>query len=91
VREVLEETSVAARVVCPLGVVSIAGEGYCYAIHEHLLVAPAPAPIPRAGDDAADARWANRDELPALGVRADALAVVDRGLVEARARGLIPG
>jgi hypothetical protein len=32
-----------------------------------------------------------RDEVLALGVQADAVAVVDRGLVEARARGLIGG
>jgi ADP-ribose pyrophosphatase YjhB (NUDIX family) len=88
-REVLEETSVAARAVCPLGVVAVAREGFSYAIHEHLLVAPVPAPTPQAADDAAEARWAHRQELTALGVRDDALSVVDRGLAEARSRGLI--
>lgn len=91
VREVREETGVEARVVCPLGVVTVAREGFAYAIHEHLLViaAAGPAPPPRAADDAADARWVPRDELPALGVLADAIAVVDHGLAEARMRGLI--
>jgi ADP-ribose pyrophosphatase YjhB (NUDIX family) len=92
VREVREETGVDAVVVCPLGVVDVAREGFAYAIHEHLLVvAPGrgPSPPPRAADDAADARWVARDELPALGVLADAVAVVDQGLAEARARGLI--
>lgn len=39
VREVREETGVEARVVCALGVVEVAAEGFSYAIHEHLLVA----------------------------------------------------
>jgi ADP-ribose pyrophosphatase YjhB (NUDIX family) len=90
-REVLEETGVAAQAVCPLGVVEIAREGFSYAIHEHLLVAPVPAPAPEPGDDAAEARWAHRRELAALAVRDDALAVIDRGLAEARSRALIAG
>jgi ADP-ribose pyrophosphatase YjhB (NUDIX family) len=93
VREVREETGMDAHVVCPLGIVTVAREGYAYAIHEHLLVVRAvpnhAPPQPRAGDDAIDARWVPRGELPALGVLADAIAVVDRGLTEARARGLI--
>ena len=88
-REVREETGVTARVVCGLGVVTIAREGFSYAIHEHLLVPLSDAPAPTAGDDADDARWASRDVLPALGVRAEALAVIDRGLAEARARQLV--
>lgn len=87
VREVAEETGLRARAVCPLGVVQVAREGYAYAIHEHLLE-PLDDATPRAGDDAADVRWVTRRELAALGVRADAVGVIDRGLAEARARGL---
>jgi len=89
-REVREETGVTARVVCGLGVVTVAREGFSYAIHEHLLVPLTDAPAPTAGDDADDARWVSRDALAALGVRAEALAVIDLGLMEARARHLVP-
>jgi ADP-ribose pyrophosphatase YjhB (NUDIX family) len=91
VREVLEETAVPARVVCPLGVVPVAREGYAYAIHEHLLVPldPTAAAEPRAGDDAADARWVDPGEATAMGLRPDAQAVVASGLAEARRRGLL--
>jgi ADP-ribose pyrophosphatase YjhB (NUDIX family) len=89
-REVREETGVAARVVCGLGVVAIVREGFSFAIHEHLLVPLTDSPIPTAGDDADDACWAAREALATLGVRADAVAVIDRGLGEARARHLLP-
>jgi ADP-ribose pyrophosphatase YjhB (NUDIX family) len=91
-REVLEETGVAARVVCSLGVVAVAREGFSYAIHEHLLVPVASHATPVAGDDAAEARWVAPDDLAALGVRTDAVGVIDAGLTEASARGyLAPG
>lgn len=89
VREVLEETGVGARVVCPLCVVPVAREGYAYAIHEHLLTALEPAPEPHAGDDAAEARWIDPVDAPALGLRPDAQAVVASGIAEARRRGLL--
>src|SRR5579884_2311471 len=87
VRELREETALEARVVCPLGTVMIAREGFVYRIHEHLAV-PVGAGGPggaggaggatlRPGDDAADARWARRDELAGLGVLDDAMAVID--------------
>jgi ADP-ribose pyrophosphatase YjhB (NUDIX family) len=88
-REVREETSLPTRVVCALGMVPIAGEGFAYEIHEHLLVAIGD-PTPRAGDDADDARWVSRRDLAAFAVREDAVAVIDRALAEARARLLIP-
>lgn len=88
VRELAEETGLCVRIVCPLGVVPIAREGFSYSIHEHLVV-PLEDATPRAGDDAADVRWAARDELAALGVRAEAAEVIDRGLAEARARSLL--
>jgi acetyl-CoA carboxylase carboxyl transferase subunit beta len=80
VREVLEETALRTRVVCPLGVVTIAREGFAYEIHEHLLVPVDPLAPVCAGDDAVDARWIPRGDLEALGVLSDAVEVVDRGL-----------
>jgi ADP-ribose pyrophosphatase YjhB (NUDIX family) len=87
VREVREETAIATRLVCPLGVVNITRDRFAYAIHEHLLI-PLADQTPRAGDDAAEARWSARHELPELGVLPDATEVIDRGLVEACRRGL---
>jgi ADP-ribose pyrophosphatase YjhB (NUDIX family) len=86
VREVREETSIECRVVCGLGVVSVVREGYAYAIHEHL-AEPVGELALRHGDDAADARWSGLDELASLGVRPDAVAVIQHGLAEAIARG----
>lgn len=88
-REVLEETAVRARVVCALGVVPVAREGYSYEIHEHLLVPLEPAPEPRGGDDAADARWVDPATTAQMGLRPDAQAVLANGLAEARRRGLL--
>jgi 8-oxo-dGTP diphosphatase len=80
VRELREETGVEGRVVASLGVVAIAREGVTYSIHEFLL-APDPQSdaAPRPGDDAAAVRWVPREALEALGVRADAREVIERG------------
>jgi ADP-ribose pyrophosphatase YjhB (NUDIX family) len=91
VRELREEAELETRVVCALGVVSLAREGFLYAIHEHLVVPSTEDSTARAGDDAADVRWASRTELEAFGLDADVTAVLDHGLAEARARGLVPG
>jgi ADP-ribose pyrophosphatase YjhB (NUDIX family) len=88
-REVLEETSVRARVVCALGVVPWVREGFAYSIHEHLL-APTADDAPQAGDDALEARWVERADVQSFAVADSAVAVIDRGLVVARARGLAP-
>lgn len=88
VREVREETAIEVRVVCELCVVNIAPEGFAFRVHEYLVV-PLATEAPRAGDDASDARWVGRDELTALGVREDAVAVIDRGIAEALARDLV--
>jgi len=85
VREVREETALETRVVCALGPVTIEREGRRYVIHEHLVV-PVDDTPPRAGDDAADVRWVSRDALSGLGVRPDAIAVVDQALAEADRR-----
>jgi ADP-ribose pyrophosphatase YjhB (NUDIX family) len=90
-REVHEETALAARLVCPIGVVPIAREGFAYAIHEFLLapIDDGTWPIPLlAGDDAADARWVGREQLDALCVWPDVIEVIDRGLSEAFQRRL---
>lgn len=89
VREVYEETAIVARVVCSLGAVAIAREGFEYVIHEHLLVPVDPPATPVAGDDAADARWAARGDAETLGVHPDAVKVIRRGMAEALKRGLI--
>ncbi|HLK36977.1 MAG TPA: NUDIX domain-containing protein [Polyangiaceae bacterium] len=84
-RELREETSLRARIVCALGPVAIDREGRAFEIHE-FLAAPLGPTDPRAGDDAADARWVERHELDALGVHPEAIAVIDRALAEAGAR-----
>jgi ADP-ribose pyrophosphatase YjhB (NUDIX family) len=86
-REVKEETAVAVRVQCELCQVTIAREGYTFLVHEYLAV-PLGEDAPRAGDDALDARWVHRRELTLLGVREDAVAVIEQGFAEAAARGL---
>jgi ADP-ribose pyrophosphatase YjhB (NUDIX family) len=87
VREVKEETAITVRVECELCSVTIAREGYAFLVHEYLAT-PLEGTSPRAGDDAADARWVHRHELTLLGVREDAVAVIEQGLTEAAARGL---
>jgi 8-oxo-dGTP diphosphatase len=83
-RELREETALEARVLCPLGKVSIEREGFRYVIHEHL-VAPLGYGDLRPGDDAAEVRWVARHELEALGVLPDAIAVIDRAIAAAAA------
>lgn len=82
VRELREETAIEGRIVAALGVVVIEREGSRYAIHEFAITPVGETPL-RPGDDASDARWAARDELAPLGVRADAIAVVDLALARA--------
>jgi ADP-ribose pyrophosphatase YjhB (NUDIX family) len=88
-RELREETGLRANVVCALGVVPIAREGFAYAIHEYLLT-PIGDTTPRAADDAAAACWASRTELSARGVSSEAVAVIDAAIAQARSRGLAP-
>jgi 8-oxo-dGTP diphosphatase len=87
VRELAEETALTVRVVASLGVVTVAREGFAYAIHEYLGVfCDGEA---RAGDDAAEVRWVAGGELASYAVRPDAVAVIERGLAEARAQSLV--
>jgi 8-oxo-dGTP diphosphatase len=81
VRELREETALVGRVVASLGVVTLTREGTTYAIHEYVVECLDEASEPSAGDDAADVRWVAPDALAALGVRADAIAVIRRGLL----------
>jgi mutator protein MutT len=86
VRELREETALVASVVASLGVVTLEREGATYVVHEYL-VRP-ESQVASAGDDAAEVRWVEDRELAALGVRAEAVAVIRRGLSHpARARG----
>lgn len=87
VREVREEAGLGVVVERLLEVVVLAREGYSYEIHEHLCrpVDDARADDVRAGGDALDVRWARESELRALGVRAEATAVIARALAR-RAR-----
>jgi ADP-ribose pyrophosphatase YjhB (NUDIX family) len=87
VRELREETALEGRVECALGAVTVERDGFRYVIHEHLVVPDGPGPfVLRAGDDAAEVRWACRNELDALGVLPDAIAVIDQGMAEAASR-----
>jgi len=88
IREIREETSLDVRIISALGPVTLTREGMMYVIHEHLAIAPEGARA-RAGDDAADVRWTTRAELRSLGVRDDAVAVIDEGLAVAERHGLI--
>jgi acetyl-CoA carboxylase carboxyl transferase subunit beta len=88
VRELREETSLRVQVAGPLGPVVLAIEGLEYLIHEYL-VFPDEGAIARPGDDASAVRWTTPEELGSLGVRPDAVAVIERGLAEARRRGQV--
>jgi 8-oxo-dGTP diphosphatase len=87
-RELREETALEARVRCHLETVTIEREGFAYSIHEHLVEPTGAGPL-RAGDDAAEVRWATRSELETLGVLPDAVAVIDRGIAMAVKLGLV--
>ncbi len=80
VREILEETSLPTRVLAPLGVVEIAGEGERFAIHEFLLAALDPTIAARAGDDASEVRWVRPDDLPQVPVTPAVARVVARAV-----------
>jgi len=79
VRELREETGLRTRVVCSLGAVMLAREGFSYRIHEYLAVARDDAPL-RPGDDAADARWVHPTELASLGISEQVVELVDRAI-----------
>jgi 8-oxo-dGTP pyrophosphatase MutT (NUDIX family) len=86
VREVLEETGIRVRVVARLEVVPLDGEGFSYAIHEHLCLVDGDDATTCPGDDAADARWVLPSELEALGVSPAVRRIVSLALTRAEAR-----
>jgi 8-oxo-dGTP diphosphatase len=81
VREVREECALEVRIMADLGVVPVEREGYGYAIREYACVPLRRGDVPRAGDDAADVRWASFEELASLGLREEAVEVVRRALL----------
>jgi 8-oxo-dGTP diphosphatase len=87
VREAREETALRTRVECELGTVLVEREGFRYAVHEFLLVSVGGTSA-CAGDDASDLCWASTEDFERLGVTPEILAVIARGLAEARRRGL---
>ena len=89
VRELREETSLDARVVCGLGTVMVERDGYAYAIVEHLLVPVDPDAPLQAADDAAAVRWVRRGGLHALGVTPEVIRVIEGARSEARTRHLL--
>lgn len=89
-RELEEETGLDARVVGTLGCETVAARGVTYAVHEHLLV-PVGDKAPRAGNDAADVRWASMSDVLALQVGPAMVAVLERGVAKARSLGLVAG
>ena len=80
VRELREETAIEGASSRRWASSRSRARGSRYSIHEYLGGAGGDGRAARAGDDAADVRWARRGELEAIGVRADAIAVVDLGL-----------
>ena len=84
VREILEETALPTRVVGPLGVVEVAGEGMGYAIHEFLLAMLDATLPPLVGDDASDIRWVPIDDLPQVPVTPAVAMVVARAVAALR-------
>lgn len=79
-REVFEETSLRVSVGDLVQVVEIMREGYHYVIHDYLCTPLDPDAVPRAGDDAVEARWVRPSELASLGVTDEVIRVVLRAL-----------
>jgi acetyl-CoA carboxylase carboxyl transferase subunit beta len=77
VREVLEETGVRVQAGQVVSVVTLAGEGALYEIHEVACeLVEAQASEPRAGDDAADVCWAHAEDLARRGLTREVLEVI---------------
>jgi ADP-ribose pyrophosphatase YjhB (NUDIX family) len=77
-REVLEETGLAVRAGALVEVVTLAGEGHRFEIHEIActLLDAASAADARAGDDATAVRWCHDEEMASLGVTTDVVRVI---------------
>ena len=79
-REVFEETGIRAAVGGLIEVVEIVTEGYHYVVHDHLCTPIDASEVPKAGDDAAEARYVDPSELSALGVTEAVARVVTKGI-----------
>jgi 8-oxo-dGTP diphosphatase len=79
-REVLEETGLRVASGSLIEIVEVVTEGYHYVIHDHLCTPLDPSEVPRAGDDASDARYAPPSELSHLAVTEAVVRVVMKGL-----------
>jgi ADP-ribose pyrophosphatase YjhB (NUDIX family) len=79
-REIFEETNIRVAAGHLIEVVEILTEGYHYVIHDHLCTPLDPEEEPKAGDDAAEARYVRPSELAPLGVTEAVARVVMRGL-----------
>jgi ADP-ribose pyrophosphatase YjhB (NUDIX family) len=79
-REVFEETGVRVAAGGLVEVVEIVAEGYHYVIHDHLCTPIDPAAVPKAADDASDARFVRPSELSHLGVSDAVARVVMKGV-----------
>ena len=66
VREVVEETGLAVRIVREVGTVRREAPGGGTYVIRDFLAEPAGSTLPSAGDDADDARWVTVEELHAL-------------------------
>jgi ADP-ribose pyrophosphatase YjhB (NUDIX family) len=79
-REVLEETGIRVAAGSLIEVVEIVTEGYHYVVHDHLCTPVDPSEEPKAGDDAAEARYVRPSDLTAFGVTEAVARVVRKGL-----------
>ena len=79
-REVYEETGLRVLAGSLIEVVEIVTEGYHYVIHDHLCTPVDALEEPKAGDDAAEARYVRPSELSSLGVTEAVTRVVMKGL-----------
>jgi ADP-ribose pyrophosphatase YjhB (NUDIX family) len=79
-REVLEETGLTVSVGDLLEVFESITEGFHYVVHDHLC-APHPSDqVPRAGDDAEQARYVPVSDLRSFGVTEDVIRVVGKAI-----------
>ena len=79
-RELVEETGIRVFAGGLIEVVEILTEGYHYVIHDHLCTPVDASGVPKAGDDAAEARYVRPSELSSFGVTEAVTRVVEKGL-----------
>jgi 8-oxo-dGTP diphosphatase len=85
-REVLEETGIRVAAGSLIEIIEIVTEGYHYVIHDHLCTPIDGSEVPKAGDDAAEARYVPPSELAALNVTEAVARVVMKGLAMRQVR-----